>query len=55
MPELDPPQLKAAILVARGLSPKEIGDEVGVSVRTIQRWQKLELFAETVSSLRGRL
>lgn len=51
MPELEPAQLQAAILVAQGVSTREAADRVGVSLRTIQRWQKLDLFIETVQSL----
>jgi transposase len=55
MRELDPSQLRAAILVSKGLSPTEVGDEVGVSARTIQRWQKIDLFAQTVENLSRKI
>jgi transposase len=55
MPELEPAQLQAAILVAQGLSTKEAADRVGVSLRTVQRWQKLDLFIETIQSLSSKV
>ncbi len=44
-------QKAAAAAIAKGLSPREIADSVGVSVRTIQRWQVSEDFASEVSRL----
>jgi transposase len=55
MPELEPAQLQAAILVAQGVSTKEAADRIGVSLRTVQRWQKLDLFIETVQSLSSKV
>lgn len=55
MSELEPAQLQAAILVAQGVSTREAADRVGVSLRTIQRWQKLDLFVETIQSLGSKV
>lgn len=55
MRELEPAQLQAAILVAQGVPTREAADRVGVSLRTIQRWQKLDLFVETIQSLGSKV
>jgi transposase len=55
MPELEPAQLQAAILVAQGVSTKEAAHRVGVSLRTLQRWQKLDLFIETIQTLGNKV
>jgi len=44
-------QKAAAAAIAKGLNLKEIADSVGVSIRTIQRWQVSEDFAAEVSRL----
>lgn len=55
MSELDPAQLQAAILIGQGVSTKEAAERIGVSLRTIQRWQKLDLFVQTVQSLSSKV
>ena len=44
-------QKAAAAAIAKGLGLKEIANGVGVSIRTIQRWQVSEDFAAEVSRL----
>jgi transcriptional regulator with XRE-family HTH domain len=48
---LTPSQQQAAAAIAKGLNLREIADNVGVSIRTIQRWQVSEDFAAEVSRL----
>lgn len=55
MPELDPTQLQAALLAAQGFSAKEVADHVNVSLRTIQRWQKLPLYIQTIQTLSSKV
>lgn len=55
MRELESAQLQAAILIGQGVSTKETADRLNVSLRTVQRWQKLDLFVETVQNLANKV
>jgi hypothetical protein len=52
---LTPPQIRAAELLAKGHSQQSVGDQVGVSRRTILRWLKQEDFRNLSFGLVGRV
>lgn len=54
-PEDLPPRLRAAVLLAMGRAPEEIGPEVGVSGRTVRRWRERPEVRADIRRVRLRL
>ncbi len=54
MSGLSPKQLEAVSGIAKGLTPNAIGKSIGISERTVQRWQRLPEFIEAVNEIRER-
>ncbi len=54
-PHLTPQQQEAVRLQARGITQKEVARRVGVSVRTVEEWQKKKLYKECLNSLSGQI
>jgi transcriptional regulator with XRE-family HTH domain len=54
-PYLTPQQQKAVKLQATGVTQKEVAQRVGVSVRTVESWQKKKLYRECLQSLSGQI
>ena len=52
---LDARQLQAARLIASGHTQKQAAEKVGVTTRTIERWNQLEAFKRAVDSLTGTI
>ncbi len=52
---LDARQLQAARLLASGLTQKEVASRLGVATRTVERWNALDSFKNSVSALTGTL
>jgi transcriptional regulator with XRE-family HTH domain len=52
---LSPQQIRAAELLAKGHSQQEVGDQIGVSRRTVLRWLKQEDFKNLSYGLVGRV
>jgi transcriptional regulator with XRE-family HTH domain len=50
---LDARQLQAVRLLASGLTQKEVGERVGVTTRTIERWNTAQIFRDSVNALIG--
>jgi secreted Zn-dependent insulinase-like peptidase len=50
---LTPKQLEAVSGIAKGLAPSQIAKVLGISDRTVQRWQKLPEFVATLSQIQG--
>ncbi|MFE6194133.1 helix-turn-helix domain-containing protein [Streptomyces sp. NPDC057838] len=50
-----PPKMRAAVLLAMGRPPEEIGPEVGVSGRTVRRWRQRPEVRADISRVRLRL
>ena len=53
MSRLTPKQLEAVSGIAKGLAPSQIAKVLGISDRTVQRWQKLPEFVATLSQIQG--
>jgi hypothetical protein len=53
--ELNPKQLRAVSGIAKGLTPVEIAKVIGVSSRTIERWQRLPEFVAALSEVQGEV
>lgn len=45
-------QIKAAHLLAEGLSQREVAQKIGVGKSTIHKWTKIPLFAELIENVR---
>jgi transcriptional regulator with XRE-family HTH domain len=54
-PYLTPQQQLAVKLQASGVTQKEVARRVGVSVRTVESWQKKKLYRECLNSLSGQI
>lgn len=54
-PYLTPQQKEAVRLQASGVTQKEVARRVGVSVRTVESWQKKKLYRECLQSLSGQI
>jgi len=52
---LTPQQQKAVRLQATGVTQKEVAQRVGVSIRTVESWQKKKLYRECLQSLSGQI
>lgn len=52
---LTPQQQEAVRLQASGVTQKEVARRVGVSVRTVEEWQKKKLYRECLQSLSGQI
>ncbi|MBB4711164.1 hypothetical protein BJ965_001046 [Streptomyces luteogriseus] len=50
-----PPQVRAAVLLAMGRVPEEIGPEIGVSGRTVRRWRQRPEVRADIRRVRLRL
>ncbi|MFI0139632.1 hypothetical protein [Streptomyces luteogriseus] len=50
-----PPKLRAAVLLAMGRLPEEIGPEIGVSGRTVRRWRERPEMRADIRRVRVRL
>lgn len=53
MSGLTPKQLEAVSGIAKGLTSSQIAKVLGISDRTVQRWQKLPEFVATLSQIQG--
>lgn len=54
-PHLTPQQQLGVRLQASGVTQKEVARRVGVSVRTVEEWQKKKLYRECLNSLSGQI
>jgi transcriptional regulator with XRE-family HTH domain len=54
-PYLTPQQQEAVRLQASGVTQKEVARRVGVSIRTVESWQKKKLYRECLQSLSGQI
>ncbi|MFJ7229816.1 helix-turn-helix domain-containing protein [Streptomyces tendae] len=50
-----PPRVRAAVLLAMGRRPEEIGPAVGVSGRTVRRWRERPEMRADIRRVRLRL
>ena len=55
MSELTPKQLEAVSGIAKGLAPSQIAKIIGVSTRTVERWQKLPEFIAALAQIQSEV
>jgi transposase len=51
----DPRKIKAAAMLASGLPPAKVAQALGVSLRTVNRWQREPAFADLKSDVTAKV